>query len=89
MKNWDRNQIQQCCDEILLQNCQCQQQQAEVQAGVYALKAKKTFAPLGWGKSSETILTLEKIQPFEALLHDLITEILSPNKSFLQNKKGN
>jgi ATP-dependent helicase/nuclease subunit B len=66
-----------------------QKPEAEVQAGVYALKAKKTFAPLGWGKSSETILTLEKIQPFEALLHDLITEILSPNKSFLQNKKGN
>ena len=66
-----------------------QKPEAEVQAGVYALKAKKTFAPLGWGKSSETILTLEKIQPFEALLHDMITEILSPNKSFLQNKKGN
>ena len=66
-----------------------QRPKAEIQAGVYALKAKKTFVPLGWGKSSETQLTLEKMQPFETLLHDLITEILSPSKSFQQKKKGN
>ena len=59
-----------------------------LEAGVYALKAKNSYYKLQWKGEETNVLTLENLDSFERCLFTLVQEILSPAIP-LQQKEGN